>query len=133
MALMEAGDLSLDSYPFGGYCAMVDNLYLRKPMVSYQGKQWVNRIGSKLLRQAGLSELISTNANDYAQLAIKLIDNISYRKDISDHLRKVDLDTAPFDTQGKQYFKKAITYLWDNHETLSQEDCKEPIVISQLL
>lgn len=129
MALMEEGDLSLDAYPFGGSNVMVDNLYLRKPTVAYEGKKWANRIGAQLLRQVGLAELIATNANDYVNRAIKLIDNTAYRQGVGDRLKKVDLDQTLFRTDEQQDFKLAIDYLITNHDTLRQEPRDKPIYI----
>ncbi len=129
MAMLEAGDLSLDSYPFGGSNVMLDNIYLRKPIVSYEGKKWANRIGSQLLRQIGMSELISTNANDYVKLALKLVDNTAYRQGVGDRLRNIDLDAKLLSTDEPQYFKQAIAYLLENHQTLQQDKSRKPIEI----
>jgi hypothetical protein len=129
MALMEEGDLSLDAYPFGGSNVMVDNLYLRKPTVAYEGKKWANRIGAQLLRQVGMAELVATNANDYVQHAIKLIDNTAYRQGVGDRLKKVDLDQVLFSTDEQHDFKRAIDYLIANHETLHSEPRDKPIQI----
>lgn len=133
MALLEEGDLSLDTYPYGGSTAMVDHLYLRKPMVAYEGKKWANRIGSQLLRQVGLAELVATNANDYVKLALKLIENTAYRQGVGDRLRKVNLDETLFNTDEAKQFKRAIIYLQQNHSKLQQETSQMPIEIRTLL
>ncbi|AFY39502.1 hypothetical protein Lepto7376_3276 [[Leptolyngbya] sp. PCC 7376] len=129
MALLEEGDFSLDSYPFGGSNVMLDNLYLRKPIVGYEGKKWANRIGPQLLRQVGMAELVATNANDYVKLALKLVDNTAYRQGVGDRLRKVNLNKQIFQTDEPQYFKRAIAYLQEHHETLHQDNSRKPIEI----
>ncbi|MGB2926581.1 MAG: hypothetical protein WBB82_14880 [Limnothrix sp.] len=130
MALMEAGDLCLDSYPFGGSNVLADTLYLRKPTVGYEGKKWANRIGAQMLRQVGLNELVATNANDYVKLAIKLVDNTAYRQGVGDRLKKIDLNQTIFNTEQKKYFTQALHYLQANHAELSAETAKKPIYIS---
>lgn len=129
MALMEEGDLTLDSYPFGGSNVMADSLFLRKPTVSYEGKKWANRIGSQMLRQVELGELVATNANDYVRLAIKLVDNTAYRQGVGDRLKKINLDQALFSNVPKKYFPQALDYLTAHHGQLSQESTKKPIYI----
>ncbi|WP_084176608.1 hypothetical protein [[Limnothrix rosea] IAM M-220] len=130
MALLEEGDFTLDSYPFGGSNVMLDNIYLRKPIVGYEGKKWANRIGSQLLRQIGMAELVTTNANDYVKLALKLVDNTAYRQGVNDRLRNIDLDEKLFSTDEPQHFKRAIAYLLENHNTLQQNQSRRPIEIS---
>jgi predicted O-linked N-acetylglucosamine transferase (SPINDLY family) len=129
MALMEEADLTLDSYPFGGYNIVADSLYLRKPTVSYQGTKWYNRIGSQMLRQVGLEEMIATSAEDYVNLALKLIDDAQYRQDIHDRLQQVDLVRTVFHSENKQYFKKMVEFLISNHEKLQQQPICETIFI----
>lgn len=133
LAQLEEGDFSLEAYPFGGAQTMVNSLYLRQPIVGYEGKKWANRIGSQLLRQVGLEELIATTAGDYVKLALKLIENTAYRQGVRDRLRKVNLDETLFKTDDAQYFKRAIAYLQQNHTKLQQDTNREPIDISALL
>lgn len=129
MALMEQGDLSLDPYPFGGSNIMCDSLYLRKPTVGYQGSKWYNRIGSQMLIEVGLEELIATDAQSYVNFALKLIDDENYRTEIGDRLKKISLEETIFKSESKQYFKQAIDYLIQHHKTLSMEQNQEPIII----
>lgn len=129
MALMEEGDLSLDSYPFGGSNVMADSLYLRKPTVTLQGEKWANRIAAQMLRQVGLGELIATNGDDYIQKAVKLIDNTAYRQGVGDRLKNVDLSQTIFSTEHRSAFKKAVDYLVAHHQGLAMEDTKSPVFI----
>lgn len=132
MAILEAGDFALDAYPFGCPKTVVEHLYLRQPIVTYEGKKWANRISSQLLRQVGLAELIATNANSYVQLALKLIEDTAYREEIGDRLRNVDLEQALFNTEEPAQFKQAITYLQANHDTLQQETFRKPIMMATI-
>lgn len=130
MAMMEEGDICLDSYPFGGCNTMADSLYLRKPIVTFEGTKWYNRIGSYMLRSVGLEELIATNVQDYTNLTLKLIQDDEYRLGIQERLRQIDLNQTIFNSEAKEYFKKAIAFLIENHEQLKTENSQEPIFIT---
>ena len=60
MQKMETGDLSADSYPFGGYNTIVDSLFLGKPVVTWEGTKLYNRAAAALLLRLGLADFIST-------------------------------------------------------------------------
>jgi predicted O-linked N-acetylglucosamine transferase (SPINDLY family) len=126
---MEEGDITLDSHPYGGYGSMIDSIYLRKPFVSFESDRFFSRASSQLLREMGLSELISTNKSEYITKALRLIHEDKYREDLHEKLNKVDLHGKLFFSGLDKNFKKAIDFLIENHEALKQEGGKKPIVI----
>ena len=129
MALMEEGDISVDSYPFGGCNTIIDSLYLGMPVVTREGRKWYNRAASQWLRIVGIEELITTNDEDYVNLMLRLIHEDRYRQHIRDKIRAVDLEEKIFKAQYHEYFKKAIDYLVENHERLKAEGSRKPIII----
>lgn len=129
MDMMAEGDLSIDSYHFGGSNTITDSLYLRKPTVTIAGDKWYNRIGSQMLRSAGLSELIANNPEQYIKLIVRLINDDKYRATIQDKIRKADLNNTIFRSDSKRCFKKAIDFLIKNHEKLKTETSRKPIRI----
>lgn len=131
MGGMEEGDIALDSYHFGGGNVVTDNLYLRKPMVTYEGSMWYNRIGSQSLRLVGLPELIATNDREYVKIAVRLINDDRFREKIQKRLARVNLDETLFNTSDAKYFQKALEYLIENHERLKQDQDKTPILIER--
>lgn len=129
MALMEEGDICIESHHFGGSNVMVDSLYLRKLTVTVEGNQWYNRIGSQMLRTVGLEELIAKSAEEYTRLILKLIHDDQYRLTLQNKLKQVDLTQTIFNSTSKKYFKKAIDFLVENHERLKCENSSKPILI----
>lgn len=129
MMLMEEGDFSLEAYHFGGCNTVVDSLYLRQPIIAFEGKKWYNRIGSQLLRSTGLSELITDNPQDFASLTLRLIHDDVYRKNLRQKISTVNLETSIFQTESRHSFKKAIDYLITNHDRLQRDKVKNPIFI----
>ena len=130
MALMEEGDICLESFPFGGSNSAADSLYLRKPLITFEGNKWYNRIGSQMLRAVGLEELIAKSAEDYTRLTLRLIHDEQYRLKIQEELKQVDLNKTIFNSDSKTSFKKAVDFLIKNHEKLKLESSRKPILIS---
>ncbi|MFN4269953.1 MAG: hypothetical protein ACK4HN_05680 [Thermosynechococcus sp.] len=130
MALMERGAFALDPYPFGGGNTVVDSLLIGKPIVTYEGQRWYNRIGSALLRQVGLEELVATSDREYVQKALRLIKDADYRQSLSQQLQQMDLDRLLFQSPEKEVFRQAIDYLIANHEALQHSPARDPILIS---
>ncbi len=129
MALLEEGDICLESYHFGGSNTVVDSLYLRKPTITFEGDKWYNCIGSQMLRVVGLEELVAKNAEDYIRLTVKLIHDDRYRLSIQEKLHQVDLTRTIFSSDSKYYFKKAVDFLIENRERLKRENSRKPIRI----
>jgi hypothetical protein len=129
MALMEEGDLSIDSYPYGGCNTIADSLFLRKPIVTWEGQRWCDRIGSQMLRQVGLSELAATSESEFVERALRLIGDDSYRSEIATRLERADLNATIFSAADAKYFRKGVEYVMEHHEELQSRPDRSPIVI----
>ncbi|XFA73902.1 hypothetical protein RYO59_002162 [Thermosynechococcaceae cyanobacterium Okahandja] len=130
MALMEQGAFALDAYPFGGGNTVVDALLIGKPILTYEGQKWYNRIGSALLRRVGLEELVARDSKGYIQRALRLIRDRPYREGLVATIRSLDLDRLLFSQEEVAPFRRAIAYLIAHHSTLQQATTREPILIS---
>ncbi|MBY0528319.1 MAG: hypothetical protein K2R98_33320 [Gemmataceae bacterium] len=131
MARMEDGDICLDAYHFGGCNTVADSLYLRKPIVTWEGDKWYNRIGSQMLRLVGLDELAARSEDQYVNHALRLINDDSYRAGIEERLRGLDLDRTVFSTADAPYFQKGIDSLIANHARLKTETDRSAIRIER--
>ncbi len=129
MRLLEEGDLTLDSYHFAGSNTVAENLFLRKPTVSWEGDKWYNRIGPSMLRLVGLDELICRSEKKYLEKAHALIHNDEWREELTAKLRAADLGATVFSTEYASSFRRALEYLVANDERLKAEGSREPIVI----
>lgn len=127
MALMEEGDISIDSYHFGGCNTIADSLFLRIPTVTYEGDKWYNRIGSRMLRMAGTPELIATNDDEYVRLVSRLVHDDSFRSQIRERLIATDLDATIFNASTAGCFRETVDYLIENHERLVHGKDRRPL------
>jgi hypothetical protein len=129
MEIMEEGDLTLDPVHFGGSNIVADSLYLRNLVVAVEGDKWYGRIGCQMLRTVGLEELIATNLDEYVDITLRLIHDDDYRGKLQNHLNQANLQKTIFDNESKIYFKEAITFLIENHESLKSNPSNNPIII----
>lgn len=113
MKLIEAGDLLIDSFPFGGFNTITDALYLRKPVIALRGSQAYNNFAASLLKKTGIEELIAYNENEYLEKMIEMINNSDYFSSVLQKLNKINLDKI-FKSGEEKYFRKAIDFLADN-------------------
>lgn len=131
MARMEEGTFSIDSYPFGGCNTVADSLFLRRLVVTWESDYWYGRIGSWMVRKAGLPELVATNEEEYINTVVRLIGDNAYRDTLQARLDQADLDTTVFARDEGAYFRKAVDFLVANHERLRQEQDRTPIRIAR--
>ncbi len=131
MNLMEEGDITMDSFHFGGCNTISDSLWLRIPTTSWEGEKWYARIGPEMLRLVGMKELLATNEQDYIDMTLKLIHDDEYRSEVRHRLSQVDLDATIYSTAEAKYFLNAVDYLIDNHEKLKADQSHDPIIIER--
>jgi predicted O-linked N-acetylglucosamine transferase (SPINDLY family) len=129
MAIMEEGDICLDSHHFGGFNVIIDGLYLQKPSVVMEGKRWYNRAGARLMKNLGLAELVAKSPSEYTQLTLKLINNQDYYQTMRERITQLDLQNEVFQSSNGQTFKKAIDFLIQNHYQIQSDTSKKPIRI----
>ena len=83
-------DLTLDTLPYSGHTKMRDFLFAGVPIITQIGKSFVGRIGTILLEDAGLPELICSTAEEYENLAVDLALNPVRLRSIKEKLKKTD-------------------------------------------
>jgi hypothetical protein len=67
------GTIALDNYPFGGYNSVIDSLWSGIPIVTLEGDQWYNRVGSYLLKKAQLHDLVAHSVEEYVRITLRLV------------------------------------------------------------
>jgi len=130
MAKLEEGDMSMDCYPFGGFNTVIDQLYLKKPVVVLEGDRAYNRFASPVLRLLGLPELITHSWEAYEDVALKLITDDNYRQSMSATITDENFDAMIRNSTDPSAFRRAIDYLIENHEWLQKDPSHEPVIIN---
>jgi hypothetical protein len=129
MGFMEEGDLTLDSYHFGGCNTVADSLFVRRPMVVWEGDKWYNRIGGAMMRRAGLEELVCNSEEGYLEKTIRLVHDDAWREDLTARLRAADINNSIFSTADAPSFRRAVDFLIANHDRLKAQPGRLPIRI----
>ena len=72
LARMPLADVFLDNHPYNAGSTASDILWMGTPMVTLAGKTYVSRMAGSLLHYCGLDELITSNHQEYEELAVAL-------------------------------------------------------------
>lgn len=72
LARLPLADLMLDTRPVNAHTTASDALWMGVPLVTCQGETFAARVASSLLTACGLSELITTDLDQYQALALEL-------------------------------------------------------------
>jgi predicted O-linked N-acetylglucosamine transferase (SPINDLY family) len=83
LALMGRADVYLDTLRFSGFNTLLQAVEMSLPCVSYEGQHLRGRLGSGVLRQLGLTELIATDGASYVEIAVRLASDRHYRRDVA--------------------------------------------------
>lgn len=129
MTALESAHFALDAHPFGGYNTAVDLLSLRQPIVTLEGDRFYGRSTAYLLRRAGLDHLIATTDEQFIDLAVRMIDDASFRAEQTARLRTLDLASTVLSLEHVPAFVRAVDHLIANHDSLSRDVDRAPILI----
>jgi predicted O-linked N-acetylglucosamine transferase (SPINDLY family)/uncharacterized protein HemY len=65
-------DIALDPFPYSGETTALHTLWMGVPLVALEGETLVQRLASRVLRVAGLSEWVARDADEYVAIACTL-------------------------------------------------------------
>ena len=80
--------IALDPFPYNGGTTTLDALYMGVPVITLAGRSGMARAGVSILTNAGLTELVAREPEEYVQLAIDLSRNRSRLSELSAGLRE---------------------------------------------
>ncbi len=81
-------DIALDPFPCNGGTTSMDTLWMGVPFVTLAGKHFVSRMGVTILSNAGLSDLIAENIDDYVSFAVELAKDQDKLRKLREGLRE---------------------------------------------
>ncbi len=65
-------DLHLDTFPYNAHTTASDALWAGAPILTRAGSSFASRVCGSLLTTIGVPELVTTSAEDYVALALRL-------------------------------------------------------------
>jgi hypothetical protein len=66
------GEVFLDTYPYSAHTTASDALRMGVPLITLRGMSFASRVASSILKELGLTELITDSLDAYKSLAIRL-------------------------------------------------------------
>jgi predicted O-linked N-acetylglucosamine transferase (SPINDLY family) len=88
MQLYNKVDISLDTLPYNGTTTSCESLWMGVPVITLAGNRHAGRVGTSLLKQVGLSELVAADPNGYVSVAGKLAHDIDHLGRLRHSLRE---------------------------------------------
>lgn len=98
---LQACDLMLDPWPYGGHTTTGDALFAGVPVITLKGENFAGRVSGGLLRAAGLEELVMPDIATYVQTAINLLLDQNELKRIKKYLCEQLINMPIFDAAGR--------------------------------
>ena len=102
-------DIYLDTLPYNAHTSASDALSMNLPIVTLKGKTFPSRVAASLLHSLNLDELITEDIESYIDCAIRLTEDLKYRQDIVEKLKKAKVSSPIFKPQ---LFVKALEQVY---------------------
>ncbi len=122
LADVNACDINLSPFPFGGLNGVVDSFRQGIPLITLEGPDLPARLDSMMLRRLGISEwLIAQNEEEYIAAALRLIDNDAERVALSRKILALDVESVisgDGTTPLKRDVVDAVWWIYQNHEAI---------------
>jgi predicted O-linked N-acetylglucosamine transferase (SPINDLY family) len=91
-------DLFLDTLPYNAHTTASDALWMACPVVTRRGNSFAGRVAASLLMAVGLADYVTSSAEDYKRVSLRLLRDGAERARIRRHLGDNRLSLPLFDT-----------------------------------
>ena len=91
-------DIFLDTFPYNAHTTASDTIRMGVPIIALMGKSFASRVSSSILNQVNMKKLITTNTEDFQNLAIDIATNKNKLKKIKDDLKNSLSNSSLFDS-----------------------------------
>jgi predicted O-linked N-acetylglucosamine transferase (SPINDLY family) len=117
-------DLFLDTLPYNAGTTASDALWAGLPVLTCTGATFAGRVGSSVLRAAGLPELVASTPQQYEQLAVELASNPARLAGVRTKLTEGLRTAALFDTAAStRHLEAAYATMYERYQAgLPPED-----------
>ena len=108
--------MSLDTFPYPGVTTSFESIWMGVPVLTKKGNNFVSRCGASIMENAGLTEFIANDEEDYFNKAISFANDIEKLDTIRKNLREKTKNSPLFDAEtfGND-FSKLVKEMWANY------------------
>ena len=122
LADVNACDINLSPFPFGGLNGVVDSFRQGIPLITLEGPDLPARLDSMMLRRLGMPEwMITQNEDEYIAAALRVIDNDTERVALSRKILALDVESVisgDGTTPLRSDVVDAMWWVYQNHEAI---------------
>jgi hypothetical protein len=122
LADVNACDINLSPFPFGGLNGVVDSFRQGIPLITLEGPDLPARLDSMMLRRLGMPEwMITQNEDEYIAAALRVIDNDAERVALSRNILALDVESVisgDGTTPLRSDVVDAMWWVYQNHEAI---------------
>lgn len=106
-------DIALDPFPYPGGTTTAEALWMGVPVLTMEGKTFLARQGCGLLTNAGLTDWIARDVDDYVAKSIQMASDIGRLASLRSELREKVLSSPIFDAERfAGHFEAALRSMW---------------------
>ena len=114
LAMYNKIDIALDTFPYNGATTTMESLWMGVPVITITGENHASRVGTSILKNLNLKNLIAKDEKEYIKLSIELSKDINllnyYQNNLRDIMKKsVLLDGKSFAIKIEQAFEKIFS------------------------
>jgi FkbM family methyltransferase len=96
---LQLADLAVDTFPYTSHTTASDALWAGVPLVTKMGETFASRVAASILKTMDLAELVTTNDEDYFNVALNLAQNPEKLAAIKQKIVEQKQISPLFDTQ----------------------------------
>ena len=115
LAAYQRVDIALDPFPFPGGTTTVEALWMGVPVLTLAGERFLSRQGVGLLMNAGLSDWVASDPDDYVARALAHAGDLPRLSTLRGNLRAQVLASPIFDApRFAKHFEIALRGMWQH-------------------
>lgn len=106
-------DIALDPFPYPGGTTSLESLWMGVPVITKRGDRFLSHVGESIAHNAGLSEWIAADDNDYVSKAVACVADLGRLAELRAALRQQVLGSPLFNAASfARQFNEAIWGMW---------------------
>jgi protein O-GlcNAc transferase len=94
LGLYRKVDVALDTFPYNGTTTTCEALWMGVPVITLAGDRHASRVGTSLLTNVGLPELVAQTGDEYVDIAARLADDVERLQFLHRNLRQM-MENSP--------------------------------------
>jgi protein O-GlcNAc transferase len=108
-------DIALDTFPYNGTTTTCEALWMGVPVITLEGSMHASRVGTSLLTNIGLPQLIAKTHNEYVTIAVSLANDLKKLQTLRKSLRDM-MEHSPL-TDARRFtvnLENCYRVIWEN-------------------